>query len=914
MNWTGGRLQRASGPADLGIARQKQHFAKVKANILKGYTNKANLLYGTKSTPTKTQYLNGRQEDIHKSPKWSVRRLAEIDILRNREATQSTDVRKAGKERQANVTRQTNEDSHFGARNQKDGHGSKRSEDHRQREDEDRTSNAGPGNATQQQRHHRRLGPTSSRQDYEITSKPAVESDLPRRIPSVQVKREYVPEEDLYDATPSPRHRKREREESGSISNPEDDRLPDEESMSTKRRRLMMKGDWVGIGFQRPPPMTFGASRQQDKVGKRRRVTDGHQARYNTKQAIITSPFVKKLHPTFVEPSSVQPSPRIKSGRNDVRISIGGKVVPPGISSSSVYSKKTGYHQHTPLSERPQTRSSDVMLLDNEEGVFCGIESHRGLVTGETKCYDTERREYYSLYVHPNLHGAHHHPKNEALVRTSSYSSASQTHGNQEAEERQSTRLVQDKVQRQSMHNQKRQQRTRLSVSDVVDSPRSAKPKNRRDVESRRPESRRKSTPIYSSSVSLQHPKPQSSKVSSILRSASTDLDGSTAAQIGRENPVVPASQILDNEAWESWLAPLQDEQSDDQEESVANHGISISPGVSAAPTYQQPGRGISSDVAYDTQSLEIFESCQDDPEAHSSPSDSLKRYRQLLGELSPSPEPDENFQEDFESEVEVDMHQAPSDQLPASPHAPEPTIRVKVQAIKHAVQEDNDDVWEQFVFGGESDDPDSESPKPASPARDGTSKYASLMRAHLAVVNSFKPSTFAALCQTGEDTAPVRKSDSSFSTSRNANASPRNPGSKDKTSPPPVEPAGSSSTREAIDSVHASGGSLHSWGSNSGQATIAATAIVRPSQRAESDDGNSRYRMQKRVTFTKPKALIGSKLDSDSSLTPEEPLHIGRRLVNGGKKDEMSGFKKRERDVCSLIDSDEELESFEED
>jgi hypothetical protein len=854
MNWTGGRLQRASGPADLGITQQKQHFAKVKASILKenihrekANTHKANLLNGR--TPIKAQFSNGRQEDIHKSPRWSARRLSEIDIFQNRDIRPSRDPKRRGNEQQDRASiggeRQTVTSN--------DEHDGRQRNDYALRSDENGKMNARQEvNGVRYRHQSPRLSSTSGRHGPGRTSRlPSNLDDPSHRVLSVQIKGEPALDEDLYEATPPPHRKKREREDWEPASNSGNEILSDtEESMLSKRRRLILKGDWVGVGFQRPPQLTFVATRQQDKVAKRRRITDGHQARYSTRQAIITSPFAKRNRAPLIEPPSAQQSLRVNPGRSDVRISIGGKVVPPGISSSSVHSKSNG-HQHTVLSDRPATRSSDVMLLDNEQRVFCGIESHRGLVTGEVKCYDAESRQYYSLYQHPGL-PVHHHPMNEPLFRTSSKSSASHGgHRGQDSKERHNAGRVQNTNERQSSHSQDRLHRERDLTSDMVDSPRHLKRIKSRDIESKRPGSTRLSTPIYSSSVSLQHPKPQSSRVSSILQSASTEIDESTVAQVGREKPVVPSSQVLDNEVWESWLAPLQAEGGEvDQGQPGMNQRISISPGISAAPTYRHANEDTSSDVDLDIQDLESPQSYEEDSDAHFSPAIMSQK---LLRE--PNSELGADLQEDLESTNAVVLDQAPPEPLSAlalTKATPKATEAPSIS--KHAGAEDNDDIWKQFVFSGGSDEPDLEPPKSASPAPAGRSKYASLMQAHLKEVNSTKPSAFGTPYQSRGVATPARQSSSSLLNSRMANSSPSHSGFKGENSHSAVGPVDSSSRSEVADSVRASGGSLHSWGSNSGLATVVATVLPRSSPRTGSAGDNVGFKMQKRVRFTKPK------------------------------------------------------------
>jgi hypothetical protein len=267
----------------------------------------------------------------------------------------------------------------------------------------------------------------------------------------------------------------------------------EEESLSEKRRKILRKGDWVSIGFQRPPQLDFVGPKSQYEIGRRRRVTDGHQAQYNRS---------RKLHWHFPELETSRPRPlpsdeveeRItrRFGRPDVKISIGGRVVPPGISSSSVSSKRASRSSARPQSYRPPSKSSDIMLLDYQGVSSNKISSHSQSITSQQR---------------------------------------------QEVRETQEPRFS-------------------------------------------------------SSSASLQHPIPQSSKVSSLLRSASSNIAESLIAHVGRHQPVVPSSQILDNEVWETWMDSVfpADDLLDTRDVisggPIGAYPRRISPGVSAAPTY----------------------------------------------------------------------------------------------------------------------------------------------------------------------------------------------------------------------------------------------------------------------------------------------------------------------------------------
>lgn len=918
MNWTGGRLQRASGPADTSTTRQKQHFAKAKANILKANLHKANLFNGLKITPMKEQSPDVLQEHTHKRSQWSTRRLAEA-LSQTRDVTASTDPKRRANDKQdiLRIGGQRQIGPHNGAFNN-NGHRGRQPKAHRRRSDENGNRNVRQVvNEAQYRSRSPRLDSKDSKQDARRASQFSTYfNHSPHRVPSAPIKKELVVDDDLYDATPPPRHGKQKRQITEQVSDLGSEGLSDtDEAILAKRHRLMLNRDWTGVGFQRPPKHTFVAVGQQDNVAKRRRIKDGDYARYNSRQAIITSPFLKRSRAPLIEPGSARQSPRVNLGRTDVRISIGGKEIPPGISSSSVHSKRID-HRHRVSVDRPETRSSDVMLLDNEDRISCGIESHRRLGTREVKCYDDNRREYYSLYEHPGL-PLHHHPLNEARLNTLSQSSRSQDHRSHDSKERHSARRVSSTNERGSIQPQDRRHSQRNLTSGIVGFPRHPKHMYSGDVKFRRPGSTRNSTPIYSSSVSLHHPKPQTSRVASILRSGTSDIDESTVAQIGREKPVVPSSQVPDNEAWESWLAPLLADSSEaEPEQSDTSQRASISPGISAAPTYRYADERTLSEIDQDVQNLESPEPYEEDSDTPFSPAFMLPLDPSLLKDSTP--ERESNTEEAVESTNAKQTHQEFTNALPTvAPPKPTPKATALSGISKHVTGQENDDqeIWKKFVFDSGSDESEPQLSKSASPAPAGKSKYASLMRAHLAVVNSTEPRDFAS---PRTFTTPARHTSSSHLTSRMPNSRHSHSESKRESSHTESGPVDSSSAREAVDSIRASGGSSHSWGSNSGLATVAATVFPRPSPETRHASDNVGFRMQKRVIFTKPKPFVGSKSNTESSPEAAEPLHIGRGPVDRGEGVEASSkWKERERDIYSLIDSDEdrdELESIEDD
>ncbi|KAG9236380.1 hypothetical protein BJ875DRAFT_456540 [Amylocarpus encephaloides] len=295
----------------------------------------------------------------------------------------------------------------------------------------------------------------------------------------------------IHDSARSADAKKRERERDSSVTGSEDGNDIDElDSLAQKRRKILLTGDWVSVGFQRAPRLKYVPPRQDDQIGRRRKVSDGHRAQYSGKlRSKILSPVASRDQPLPVE--GLEQKASRKSRPTDVKISVGNKVILPGISSSA-QSQRYSNGSAQPQSLRPQTESLDIMLLDNESRCMNSLQS--------------------------------------------------------------------------------------LGPPSTIGS------KNR-GMSTPQPQFR-------SSSASLQHPKPQSSKVASILRSDSSDIVQSTLAQVGRPKPVVTSSQVMDNKIWETWMTAFnlpEDALSGgiaSQEDNMQEQIEMISPGVSAAPTH----------------------------------------------------------------------------------------------------------------------------------------------------------------------------------------------------------------------------------------------------------------------------------------------------------------------------------------
>lgn len=386
---------------------------------------------------------------------------------------------------------------------------------------------------------------------------------------SVPVKRQRsrVPEDDLYNATPPPQEAKWQREDSAAITRTED--LPnegEEDSLLEKRRKILRRGDWVGVSIQRPLQLAFASPRKEENIGRRRNIKDGHRARYSSNQLRITSPFPTRRR-LLANPSSSQEGPQHREPpRTDVRISIGGRVVPPGVSSSSA-PRRLGSCLTT-VCMRSLTTSSDVMLLDTKASV---THVSPRMATGNfaapikysaRRCQsDNPDRSPPDASLGHEVEQVNHIPCEDGDVRSGWPAEASEV-----ASE------LKKKYQAISSCGGSSE-----SYSESYITGKSPKSNNKTIQPGRL---------IFSSSTaSIHQPAPRSLKVSSLLRSSSSDIAESTMAQVGKDKPIIPSSQVLENEIWETWIAPEQkyDHSSDypDLNDLGKAQRLSISPGVS---------------------------------------------------------------------------------------------------------------------------------------------------------------------------------------------------------------------------------------------------------------------------------------------------------------------------------------------
>lgn len=386
----------------------------------------------------------------------------------------------------------------------------------------------------------------------------------------IRIKRELIDdrEDDIYDATPPPREAKRRREVAKDL---EDGDSRQEIEAEERRKRLLRKGDWIGSAALAPPKIVFNSPTGEDKIGKRRRLTDQDRLRFETRRTYL--PVATRRKTAHQIPSSNATSNK-PLGKTDVRISIGGRVVPPGISSSAKPSKVSRQSPRVQQSRiNRASLSSSVMLLDNDRSSSIAAQANA-------------RRKADIIQSSP-----------PAAPMSQNIWSRQETHSiNEDWNSRSSQRnFISAYIPEQPrpIHFSSRSRFVQCSDIPV------ATPSPMSTI---RIQAMNGQMAYSSSSAQIQHPKPQSSKIFSHFRTNSSDFAESTAAQVGMQQPVLPSSQVLDNDIWQTWMAPLSESSDDVQTKSWGAQSVSISPGISALPGRQERHQNNSS-ISHDRQS-----------------------------------------------------------------------------------------------------------------------------------------------------------------------------------------------------------------------------------------------------------------------------------------------------------------------
>ncbi|KAK8903454.1 hypothetical protein QC760_007927 [Botrytis cinerea] len=486
MNWTGGRLQRHSRKSSRGggggglTKRQKEHFAKVKANLRSG---------SQKNVTTKWTIFD---KIVVEQP--HVRSLgSHIDSVKNSECG-----------------------SRQGGRNE-----------------------VGRGYFTDLHKHND-LTPTPKRTE-------AQEKHANNRSSSVEfVQRSPVADDDLYNATPPPLRIKREHAASSELRDDPQDyeaREAMEQSMEERRRNLLSQKDWVGLNIHHLPKLKFNQPRHDEDIGRRRKVKDGHRARYSKLQTRISSPFASRKDRIREQQEAGYMEERLL--KNDVRISIGGRIVPPGISSSSrpkkVIRQSTPHMKHLML-------TSDHMLLDDE------------YIMEDQEDLNSDR--FLSAFE-AKIHGNGDNDNSARTISLGRCLDAHGTHGSQEI----------------------RPTPRRSSLLKTI---------NKAEISH---ESWGKASPFSRTAIrsicdtSMKQPMPTRPAQHPVLRLSSPKCNSSVLAQVGGSKSVFSEDQLVDNEMWKAWM-PLPTGNTErnnyEREEHPKNRNLSISPGVSVIPTVRE--------------------------------------------------------------------------------------------------------------------------------------------------------------------------------------------------------------------------------------------------------------------------------------------------------------------------------------
>ena len=298
MNWTGGRLSRHSRNANGSLTqRQKQHFAKVRSNL-----------------------LNGPQK---RSPiKWSIFNKVEG-------ATPGDDLKLYTTPR---LTRHNQPD--FGSKDQ----------------------------GRSRKRHHSETSLKSTLP--EATFQDDKESSFGRE-PSAGPLTNGGSHHGVYQETWLPSDTKIGKQRAHVVETA--DVIFEADSLEERRRRILRRIDWVGANIQHPIKLRFAVPENDERLGKRRRITARRQSQFgDVVQPIITSPFTKprqkqKIHGLLIAQSANGNSTEALP-KNHVRISIGGRHVAAGVASSTSHRKTVG-GRFVPS----QAGASHEMLLDGDD-------------------------------------------------------------------------------------------------------------------------------------------------------------------------------------------------------------------------------------------------------------------------------------------------------------------------------------------------------------------------------------------------------------------------------------------------------------------------------------------------------------------------------------------------------------------
>ncbi|EKD17058.1 hypothetical protein MBM_04635 [Drepanopeziza brunnea f. sp. 'multigermtubi' MB_m1] len=824
MNWTGGRLQRHSTTTDSAAQRQREHFARVQQNLRNGGIP-------NKQSPLKALGIGPGHH-------------------RQRQHGQNSTPYAA-------------------------------------------SSTYDRSQSIRRDNHKSTLDSAPPHQKHEAKNYSRFHEPRPSGPPlQIQIKREQnrVPDDDLYSATPPPRKVKRKREDLVSLSEfgsaAGENQV--EESLSDKKRRILRQGDWLGIAIQRPLQLAFASPRDEQEIGKRRKLSNGHKAKYRPAHSRMVSPFAARKHPDYSPRIGVQEPRGTFPSIPDVRISIGGRAVQPGVSSSTVPRRK--YNQ-SPVVKRSSraTSSSDIMLLDNESmrGYRLGRESKKALTQIPESPRPGRGQSSYQSY------------------RQDVPLDVSDEQGWAGVTEESLANLQGIFQSNHAQHAQKIPPQPEVGFSTQFSN-------------TLRPGK----VAFSSSSTSIHHPVPQSSKRSVLIRSNSSQFTASNIAQVGVGRAVVSNSQLLENEIWRTWIAP---EDSDDQpgeiesRDSPSGDGY-ISPGMSLPPP-RPPSMSIPAEDAYSSELEEPYTGEVEEKEAE----DELQKYycegtsacegvednqsehshhEELFGQPLVEGEPELPARNATDEGVTCFIQglQTTPLKIPRGPSM-QPPLRL----VEEDKSIDVNEAWRKFVLGSSSDE--IEAPGFVMDANTASSEQDPIGSSLVAHAATERITGVQASDQSPSGASPGRPSISSGFPVTDNSSFLRNPSPWDSN-------LGSTSTHRfastdegaAVDAANASARNLSSEMAPSSRA-------VEESSAASRSVSSTAKAPTRKFIFTKPRPFIGRNSRTDVEVD-DEFVHIGRGLRGG---EEVVGSKTKEnwlRDIHSIVASDErdELKSIEED
>jgi hypothetical protein len=321
MNWTGGRLSRHSRNANSSLnQRQKQHFAKVRSGLLNGPQKRSPMRWSIFEKDDGTARVEGSKLYITPPPA----PMYQPDFGPNDEG-----ISKRG-HRSENSSNSALPQATF-SRNKGSGRG--------------------------RESHKELLGHGGSGHDFHQGALPSLDTETGKqKVPNMEIA--------------------------------DDVNIGDEaDSFEERRRRILRRIDWVGANIQHPIKLKFTAPGNDDGIGKRRKITAHHQNQFSAMaQPMIMAqspmPKSKEKPHGLLGARSMRGKINEALPKNHVRISIGGRPVAAGVSSSTSHHSKTVGGRFS---------SSDEMLLDGDD------------ISRQHRQFPQERQVYLSYPASPSF-------------------------------------------------------------------------------------------------------------------------------------------------------------------------------------------------------------------------------------------------------------------------------------------------------------------------------------------------------------------------------------------------------------------------------------------------------------------------------------------------------------------------------